>query len=244
MTVGIRYCGGCNPRYDRAAETKRLQKALPDTEFTFDSSRVCDLWLLVCGCPTACVSDEGLRGSMIIRLSQRKDFARIREQINQKMMTDHSKKANAGKRVLTVGERASLQKSFSMEEVNMFARLSLDENPLHLDFEYAKKGIFRKPVVHGVLAAGLLSSVMGSKLPGPGTILMEENVRFLHPVYPGECICAEMVFDGYEEAGRYYIGHFSGRCTNEAGITVIEGTFRQMMRKRLFEIGNGTGGRR
>lgn len=259
MKVGIRYCGGCNPRYDRTAEVRKLMTGIPDVTFTYDAAAFCNIWLLVCGCPSACVSDEGLQGDEMIRISGRKHFAMAASRIcavlevkahempnvpetnaceMPELPPDRSGhvKTPAAKRELRVGDTAFLEKAFSEEEIRTFAKLSMDDNPVHLDPEFAAKGLFRRPVVHGVLAAGLLSSVMGTKLPGPGTVLMEEQVHFLHPVYPGEKIRAEITFSDYQEERRFYTGEFAGKLLNEDGVVLAEGTFRQMMLKKLFHV--------
>ena len=254
IRIGIRYCGGCNSRYDRRAEIAKLQKEFPEAEFVYDSGTVCYLWLLVCGCASACVSAEGLKRQNVIRISQRRDFLQTKKTIRELLEHIKSEQTDNGSlekpvrqmtagtvetgetRRIQPGDTSCLEHSFSLEDVRSYARLSLDENPLHMDPEFSRKSIFRRPVVHGVLVAGLLSSVMGMRLPGPGTVLMEEQVQFLHPVYPEEQIRAEIIFTGYEEKKRYYIGEFTGRCTNPDGVVVISGKFRQMMLKKYFTI--------
>ena len=210
--------------------------------FLHEKDAACDLWLLICGCATACVSEEGLEGREILRLSQRKDFVKAGERIRE-LLEEEARMQDAGKetassvvRELKTGDSAWLEKTFTEEDIRIFADLSLDRNPMHLDPAFSKKHVFRKPVVHGVLVAALLSSVMGSELPGPGTVLMEESVHFLQPVYPGEKLRAEITFTGYEEKRKYYIGTFEGKCINPEGIVVVEGTFCQMMQKKYFKV--------
>ncbi len=91
---------------------------------------------------------------------------------------------------LAVGDSASVTKTFTQEDVEAFARLSGDDNPAHVDAGWAAGSIFRARVVHGVLTAGLVSAVLGTQLPGPGTIYMSQTLRWLAAVYPDDKLTA------------------------------------------------------
>lgn len=140
------------------------------------------------------------------------------------------------KRTLRIGEAAELTKKFTAEDISRFAELTLDDNGIHTDAELSGRGIFRRPVVHGVFVGNLISSVMGTKLPGHGTILQEMNCRYTNPVYPGDEITARVVLTGAEEKDRYYTAALKGTCTNQDGITVAEADCRQLLLKRFFEV--------
>ena len=100
--------------------------------------------------------------------------------------------------------------------------MSTDINPVHLDEEAAKKGIFGKRVAHGILVSGLISAVLGNKLPGPGSIYMGQELKFLAPVFIGDTITAEVeIIDLVPEKCRIKLNTI---CTNQDGKVVISGT--------------------
>ena len=91
---------------------------------------------------------------------------------------------------LKVGDKASLSKIFSDDDVREFSNLSLDKNPIHLDSIYAKESIFGKKIVHGILVASLFSALLGNKLPGKGSIYLGQSLNFKAPIYIGDEVTA------------------------------------------------------
>ncbi len=140
------------------------------------------------------------------------------------------------KRVCRIGDRASLTKTITMQDVVSFAELTMDDNGIHMDQELSKRGMFRRPVVHGVFVGSLISSVMGTKLPGHGTVLQEQSIQYLNPVYPGDVITAEVVLTAVDEHEKYYVATLEGICRNQDQIEVVKATSRQLMLKRFFEV--------
>ena len=140
------------------------------------------------------------------------------------------------KRILRVGETAQLTKKFTEEDIRQFAELTMDDNGIHTSEELSAKGIFRRPVVHGVFVGSLISSVMGTRLPGHGTILQEMDCKYTNPVYPGDEVTAKVVLTDVDEQERYYTATLEGTCVNQDGIAVAEAKCRQLLLKRFFEV--------
>ena len=93
---------------------------------------------------------------------------------------------------IEMGMTRHLRKVVSDEDIEMFAQVSTDHNPVHLDDAYAQDTIFEGRIAHGMLTAGLISAVIGEQLPGHGTIYMSQNLKFLAPVRPGDLVHAEV----------------------------------------------------
>ena len=89
---------------------------------------------------------------------------------------------------LTVGMSASYAKTITEADIVIFAGISGDNNPLHLNEEFAKESIFKGRIAHGMLTAVFISTVLGTKLPGPGCVYMNQEVKFRAPVRPGETV--------------------------------------------------------
>ncbi|WP_065334564.1 MaoC family dehydratase [Tritonibacter mobilis] len=85
-----------------------------------------------------------------------------------------------------------LRKQVTDRDIELFAKVSTDRNPVHLDEDYAQDTMFQGRIAHGMLTAGLISAVIGEQLPGHGTIYMSQNLKFLAPVRPGDMVLAEV----------------------------------------------------
>jgi 3-hydroxybutyryl-CoA dehydratase len=122
---------------------------------------------------------------------------------------------------LAVGDRASFTKTLSEYDVYAFAGITGDLNPVHIDRVAAEASPFGARVAHGMLTASLLSTVLGSRLPGEGTIYLSQSLKFLKPVYIGDTVTATVeVAELLVERNRVRL---ATRCTNEKGDVVAEG---------------------
>jgi 3-hydroxybutyryl-CoA dehydratase len=91
---------------------------------------------------------------------------------------------------LKVGMEASYIKTFADTDVKSFSNISGDTNPIHLNHDFASETLFKGKVIHGMLTASLISTVIGTKLPGPGCIYVEQELRFKAPVRVGDIVTA------------------------------------------------------
>lgn len=91
---------------------------------------------------------------------------------------------------LRPGDTASIVRLVGRDDIDLFAAVSGDLNPAHLDAAFARTGLFGHVVAHGMWTAALVSAVLGTRLPGPGTIYLGQDLRFLKPVVPGDTITA------------------------------------------------------
>jgi len=120
-----------------------------------------------------------------------------------------------------VGEEASFSKTFTQEDVELFSRLSGDTNPVHLDEDYARGTRFAGRIIHGMLVASLISTVLGTVLPGPGAIYMSQQMSFRAPAKVGERLTAKVrVIDWDGTKGRITL---ATEVVTGAGIQVIVG---------------------
>ncbi|MEM8793427.1 MAG: MaoC family dehydratase [Pseudomonadota bacterium] len=103
---------------------------------------------------------------------------------------------------LEIGMRRSVTKTITDTDIRMFADVSTDHNPVHLDEEYAQDTMFGGRIAHGMLTASLISAVIGEQLPGHGTVYMGQSLKFLAPVYPGNEVEAEVSVAEIDHAKR------------------------------------------
>lgn len=122
---------------------------------------------------------------------------------------------------MKIGDSASFTKTVTDTDVYMFAGITGDFNPAHVNQVEAEKGMFGKRIAHGMLSAGFISAVLGTMLPGPGTIYMGQELRFTKPVAIGDTITATAtVAEMIIEKNRVILDTV---CTNQNGEIVIKG---------------------
>jgi acyl dehydratase len=124
-------------------------------------------------------------------------------------------------KALNIGDKASVSKAFTADDVETFARLSLDANPLHLDEAAAADSVFGQRVVHGALVSSLFSALLGTELPGEGTIYLGQTSSFKAPVFLDDEVTATVeVTEVRETRG---IAKLRTTAVNSAGKRVIDG---------------------
>ncbi|WP_319412093.1 MaoC family dehydratase [uncultured Cohaesibacter sp.] len=122
---------------------------------------------------------------------------------------------------LSIGQKASFEKTISEADIQMFCGISGDINPVHVSSVAASKSVFGNRVAHGILVSGLTSAVLGMQLPGPGTIYMGQDLRFVAPVYIGDTITAEV--EVVEILAEKRIVKLKTTSTKQDGTVVISG---------------------
>jgi 3-hydroxybutyryl-CoA dehydratase len=120
-----------------------------------------------------------------------------------------------------VGDAAAITKRITHEDVLMFAEVSTDNNPVHMDDAFASKTRFKKRIAHGIISAGLISAVIGTKLPGVGAIYLSQTLKFKAPVFIGDVITARAIVKAVREDKP--IMTLQTVCTNQDGLEVTEG---------------------
>jgi len=130
---------------------------------------------------------------------------------------------------LTIGQTASFSKTVSESDIYLYAGVTGDINPLHINEEYAKTTAFKSRIAHGMLSAGFVSAVLGVSLPGPGSLYESQSLKFLAPVYIGDTITATaQVLSIDTEKGRVIL---KTTCTNQDETVVLDGKASIRLRK-------------
>jgi len=123
---------------------------------------------------------------------------------------------------LKVGDFEEFSKTVAESDIYLFAGISGDMNPAHIDEQYAATTFFKGRIAHGILVGSFISTVIGMKLPGPGTIYLEQQYKFLAPVRIGDTITARVeVVEIKREKNKVSL---QTRCFNQNGVMVIDGT--------------------
>ena len=122
---------------------------------------------------------------------------------------------------LKVGDTDSLTKTITDDDIRAFADLTGDHNPVHLDDEFARGTRFGRRIAHGMLSAGLISSVLANKLPGSGTVYLSQTLTFVAPVFPGDSITARVTVTRVRDDKP--IVTLETLCINQRGEPVIRG---------------------
>ncbi len=123
---------------------------------------------------------------------------------------------------IAVGDSATLERTLTEQDITLFAVMSGDINPAHVDPEYAKSSRFREVIGHGMWSGALISTVLGTEFPGPGTIYLGQNLRFRRPVKVGDTITIRVTAKEKDATkGRVVL---DTECINQDGDVVVSGT--------------------
>ncbi|MGY4876457.1 bifunctional enoyl-CoA hydratase/phosphate acetyltransferase [Vreelandella aquamarina] len=125
---------------------------------------------------------------------------------------------------IAIGEEAFLEKRLTVEDIKLFAVMSGDVNPAHVDEDFAKSSRFQEVIAHGMWGGALISTVLGTQLPGPGTVYLGQTLRFKAPVRLGDVLRVSV--RAMEKDDQRHQITFACRCENQRGDTVIEGDAR------------------
>ena len=120
-----------------------------------------------------------------------------------------------------VGDSAEITKTIEQADVDAFAGVTGDHNPVHVDEEFAKTTRFGKRIAHGMLTASLISAVLANKLPGEGSVYLGQTLQFVAPVFPGDEITARVIVKGIREDKP--VMKLETVCLNQRGEIVIRG---------------------
>ncbi|WP_102224262.1 bifunctional enoyl-CoA hydratase/phosphate acetyltransferase [Acidimangrovimonas sediminis] len=119
------------------------------------------------------------------------------------------------------GQSASLTRTLTIRDIELFATVSGDMNPAHVDPEFARSDLFHKVIAHGMWGASLISTVLGTQLPGPGTIYLDQSLRFLGPIGLGDTVTVTVT--AREKDEKHHRITFDCRCVDQSGKVVIDG---------------------
>jgi 3-hydroxybutyryl-CoA dehydratase len=122
---------------------------------------------------------------------------------------------------LRVGDTAEFSKTITDEDVQAFADLTGDHNPVHLDDSYASGTRFGRRIAHGMLTASLISSVLANRLPGRGTVYLSQSLKFVAPVYLDDTVTARVTVTGIREDKP--IATLETVCVNQRGEPLVKG---------------------
>lgn len=123
---------------------------------------------------------------------------------------------------LKIGQTAAIKEIASEETVQLLARATGDYNPVHLDDAYAQTTRFGRRIIHGLFVAGMVSKLLGTRLPGEGTVLLRQEMKYRRPVYIGDEIEASVTVAGIDEKKTRVALTYV--CVNQSNELVMEGS--------------------
>lgn len=144
---------------------------------------------------------------------------------------------------ISVGDSTSLTRTLRAEDIQLFAIMSGDISPAIVDREFANSGMFKGVIAHGMWSASLISATLGTQFPGPGTILIDQSIRFVNPVTVGDSITITVTVKQMFPSNHHIV--FDCTCTNQDGVDVVQGTAEvlaptEKMRTKRIDLPNVT----
>jgi 3-hydroxybutyryl-CoA dehydratase len=130
---------------------------------------------------------------------------------------------------IEIGQSAGIQRTIDAKDIEKFAELSGDNNPIHLDENFAKKTRFKGRIAHGMLTASFISTVLAKLLPGPGSVYLKQDLIFKKPVRIGDVLTIRVEVIGKDDEKERII--LKTMCLNQNGEVVIDGTATTMLMK-------------
>jgi acyl dehydratase len=134
---------------------------------------------------------------------------------------------------LEIGQKASVTRTIEQRDVLLFAALSGDCNPLHLDAEFAAKTLFREPIAHGMLSGALISAAVACNLPGPGTLYVDQTMTFEKPVKLGDTLTVEI--EVLEKLPKFRV-NLATRVFNQHGEKVVDGVAKVVAPRKAVQV--------
>jgi acyl dehydratase len=134
---------------------------------------------------------------------------------------------------LEVGQQARLQRTVEERDIQLFAAVSGDRNPVHLDAEYAAASLFKERIAHGMFSGALISAAIACELPGPGTIYLGQQLKFTRPVKLGDQLTLELEVLEKLAKGRVRL---ATRVSNQAGELVVDGEAEVLAPREALSI--------
>jgi 3-hydroxybutyryl-CoA dehydratase len=133
----------------------------------------------------------------------------------------------------TIGQTATFSRTITETDIMLFAGISGDYNPIHVDKEYARNTFFRERISHGLLTASFFSRLLGMHLPGPGSVYVSQSLFFTKPVYIGDTITTQGEVIALNSEKRLIT--VKTTCTNQEGIIVLEGEGVMKLPKKEYK---------
>lgn len=135
---------------------------------------------------------------------------------------------------LHIGSSASLSRTLTEEDVILFARVSGDIDPVHLDEDYAQRTRFNGRIVHNMFSAGLISAALATVMPGPGTLYLGQTLNFRHPIRPGDELTVTLTVAGKQDEERQVV--IDCKVVNQDSQLVVDGEARVTVPAERIEV--------